>query len=239
MYNCIILGSGRSGTSMAAGLLAKSGYFMGNNLIPPRPANPKGFFESAQINRDINEVLMRPLLPEMVSGHGWLKILPYDTLIPKNATAVRRIKTMVAKQPFCYKDPRFCYTLPAWIPHVPRTKILCVFRHPASTATSIVRECNTAKYLRALPMDIPTALRIWCAMYGRIVHTLRSQGSWMFVHYNQLFEKDTLDEIKGFLELDTIDYSFPEKRLIRPQPDVNLTKNATNLYTTLCELSNR
>ena len=49
MYNCLILGSGRSGTSMAAGVLAKSGYFMGRNLIPPRPANPKGFFESEQI----------------------------------------------------------------------------------------------------------------------------------------------------------------------------------------------
>jgi len=44
MKNCIILGSGRSGTSMVAGTLAKSGYFMGDNLYPARESNPKGFF---------------------------------------------------------------------------------------------------------------------------------------------------------------------------------------------------
>jgi len=57
MKNCIILGSGRSGTSMLAGCLAKSGYFMGDNLYPAREANPKGFFEDPEINA-INEMLI-------------------------------------------------------------------------------------------------------------------------------------------------------------------------------------
>ena len=48
--NCLILGSGRSGTSMIAGILHKAGYFMGDNLYPPRSANPKGFFENWEIN---------------------------------------------------------------------------------------------------------------------------------------------------------------------------------------------
>lgn len=43
MYNIIILGSGRSGTSMMAGTLAKAGYFMGERLLPRNNANPKGF----------------------------------------------------------------------------------------------------------------------------------------------------------------------------------------------------
>ncbi|NIM13858.1 MAG: sulfotransferase family protein, partial [Candidatus Aminicenantes bacterium] len=54
MKNCLILGSGRSGTSMIAGILHKAGYFMGDNLYPPRSANPKGFFENWEIN-EINE----------------------------------------------------------------------------------------------------------------------------------------------------------------------------------------
>jgi hypothetical protein len=57
MKNCLILGSGRSGTSMIAGILHKAGYFMGDNLYPPRTANPKGFFENWEIN-EINEKIL-------------------------------------------------------------------------------------------------------------------------------------------------------------------------------------
>jgi hypothetical protein len=50
MYNLIVLGSGRSGTSMATGLFSQAGYFMGDNLYKPTVANPKGFFENEDIN---------------------------------------------------------------------------------------------------------------------------------------------------------------------------------------------
>jgi hypothetical protein len=63
MRNCIILGSGRCGTSMAAGCLAKAGYFMGEQLLPPRSANPKGLFEDEEIN-DINEQILAAYCPE-------------------------------------------------------------------------------------------------------------------------------------------------------------------------------
>jgi hypothetical protein len=43
--NCLILGSGRSGTSLAAGILAQAGYFMGDELWPVNIGNPKGQFE--------------------------------------------------------------------------------------------------------------------------------------------------------------------------------------------------
>ena len=48
--NIIILGSGRSGTSMVAGLFRNCGYYMGDNYILPRESNPKGFFEDSEIN---------------------------------------------------------------------------------------------------------------------------------------------------------------------------------------------
>ena len=42
MRNCLILGCGRSGTSMLAVSLASDGYYMGGKLYPERTANPKG-----------------------------------------------------------------------------------------------------------------------------------------------------------------------------------------------------
>ena len=46
MKDCIVLGSGRSGTSMVAGCLHGANYFMGDDLMPPTAGNPKGIFES-------------------------------------------------------------------------------------------------------------------------------------------------------------------------------------------------
>ncbi|RME58681.1 sulfotransferase family protein, partial [Candidatus Parcubacteria bacterium] len=62
MRNVLILGSGRSGTSMVAGTLAKAGYFMGTQFVPPRESNPKGFFEDHEIN-DINEAILKKVVP--------------------------------------------------------------------------------------------------------------------------------------------------------------------------------
>jgi len=57
MKNCLILGSGRSGTSMLAGMLHQAGYYMGESFHQPRDSNPKGFFEWYRINR-INEDIL-------------------------------------------------------------------------------------------------------------------------------------------------------------------------------------
>jgi len=72
MHNVIILGSGRSGTSMVAGTLAKAGYFMGDHLYPGRESNPKGFFEDPEIN-GINEALLAQIVPKRPRLFGrWL-----------------------------------------------------------------------------------------------------------------------------------------------------------------------
>src|ERR1700726_1587163 len=67
MRNCIILGCGRSGTSLASGLLAGSGYFMGDHLYPPSEGNPKGYFEDQDVNA-INEDLLEPVIPARPAG---------------------------------------------------------------------------------------------------------------------------------------------------------------------------
>src|SRR4051812_23204486 len=65
--SCIILGSGRSGTSMVAGTLRQCGYYMGPDLLNPGLSNPKGFFESREIN-ELNEDILRPFLPRKHEG---------------------------------------------------------------------------------------------------------------------------------------------------------------------------
>ena len=158
--NCLILGSGRSGTSMAAGILARAGYFMGAELWPADIGNPKGYFEDREVNK-INDELIAPAAPK-TPPHGLRKLLLGDIPILGNyqhwvavlrpgvsiscpPAMSRRIAAVAARQPFCLKDPRFSYTLSAWRPFIGDALLLCVFRDPAVTAASIVRECKRGR----------------------------------------------------------------------------------------------
>lgn len=166
--NCLILGSGRSGTSMAAGILAKAGYFMGEEIWPANEGNPKGQFEDREVNQ-INDQLIASVsskspphvlrrlfygdAPVLGDLQHWVAVLRPGVPIPCAPAMSGRIAAVTAHQPFCLKDPRFSYTLPAWRPHIGDALLLCVFRDPSVTASSIVRECNTADYMKPLGVD--------------------------------------------------------------------------------------
>jgi len=220
MFNCLIMGSGRSGTSAVAGTLRKAGYYMGDNLIPPREANPKGFFECADINLHSNEEILRAALPTMKDGTRWLGSIPLGTQLTPNAKAVQVMKQMVNKEPFCYKDPRFSYTLPAWRLFLRNTKYLCVFRHPASTIKSILKECRTAKYLQGFPMTAAIAANVWLSMYEHILQH-KDVGEWLFINYERIFQSRALDKIESFLQA-KVDRDFPVLELYRSTPDLSL-----------------
>ena len=162
MRNCIILGSGRSGTSMVAGVVRKSGYFMGQRLNPGNETNPKGQFEDPEINR-INEELLSQVTPSRppgvigklffrtrpVLGQRWLARLPLEASIPSPSYLKKRIEVLTKREPFCFKDPRFSYTLPAWKPFLKNVVLICVFRHPGSVVTSILNFDVQNKALKA------------------------------------------------------------------------------------------
>lgn len=236
MYNCLIMGSGRSGTSMVTGTLSKSGYYMGPKLIPPRNANPKGFFESSFINRDINEALMKPLISNMSPGQYWLADLPTDINLAVTEPIEQNIKHAVAQEPFCYKDPRFSFTLHAWRPYLKNTRFVCVFRHPASTATSIVKECQDAPYLRSLNMTHAAAYENYRAVYESILHKHQHIGNWLFVHYDQMLTIAGVARLADFLQAE-VDATFPEKQFKRSTELGKVPSNIMNIFHRLLDLS--
>jgi hypothetical protein len=239
MHNCLILGSGRSGTSMIGGTLAAGGYFFGDKLIPPRPANPKGFFESGVVN-NVNERILQKAMPNLRYGHRWLGLLSIAGIknLHQDKLIKQDIKKLLAKTPFCYKDPRFCYTLPIWQPYLRNTKFICIFRHPTSTIHSIIKECNVAPYLRTMKINVKKAQNIWRLMYTHVVHLHCKHGEWLFVHYDQMFEHNMLTTIEGFLQT-TVNKHFPEKQLKKPlKNNIKLEQETQDVYDTLCQLAN-
>ncbi len=248
MRNVIIMGSGRSGTSMVAGCLAKAGYFMGKRFPRPRASNPKGFFEGAEINR-INEKLLSQVVPKrpfltgkwthknLPKNHQrWLAYVPPDAQIESSSSIDRRIRKLCSNQPFCFKDPRFCYTLPVWRPFLSDTVFVCIFREPSRTVSSILKECQSVKYLRSLNMTSSQAFIVWTEMYKRILDKHRYKGDWLFIHCDQIIKGvglDRLENVTGAL----VDRSFVEKTLLRSIPQHEVPDSTQKMYKKLLDLA--
>ncbi len=253
--SCLILGTGRSGTSMLSGLLYEAGYYFGENLYPGRPTNPKGFFECALVNR-LNEELLRsgddadtaytrsfsarqPGRPRKNPGLGrrWLCALEAPVSADHTPVAAReRIRQLAARQPFAYKDPRFCYTLPAWEPHLPpNTVFLCIFRHPAVTVASILKEVQTMSYLQDLDLDTDVAHAIYRLQYAQVLrYAAQRPEQFVFVHYQQILQGDGIARVSERLGV-PLTPRFVDPRLQRSRPAVPAPVETLQVYQRLCE----
>lgn len=249
MHNSLILGSGRSGTSLLTGVLSKSGYFMGNNLYPGGPGNPYGFFESWDIN-SINEEIIWEITPKRtpilsrwffknrpLRQQLWLAKIKPGTPIPKPAGISERIQSLVAQTPYCFKDPRFSYTLNIWRPFLTDCKFVCVFRDPRKTAISILHEIENNETLIGLVYTIEDALKVWEYMYTHILEEHILNGDWLFIHYDQLMTEEGLKKVGKFLET-PVDLSFPDASLKRSQATGKMSINLEKIYLELCHLAN-
>ena len=256
MKNCLIMGSGRSGTSMLSGILHASGYFMGEKLHLPRESNPKGFFEWWKINL-INEEILAPFgstaysrLINKLRGMNsvrspgnkqrWLLSLPESVRVRNESQALmENIRSVIANPPFCFKDPRFCYTLPVWRPLLdPETVFICVFREPHITAESILRECRARDYLQSLHITRDLALQVWYRMYSHLLAwNADVMHRFFFVHYDQVYDGSAMEPLSQFLDV-KLNSGFVDQSLKRTVSSHVPPRKASALYRRLCELAN-
>jgi len=159
----IILGMHRSGTSMLAGLLATAyGFFPGETeeLIPPRYANAKGYYERGDVVRQNDRFMQYARLnmpmfhsnilytPWVITQYENYYTSPYEML---NNTASEDITTALNFMnnehpivpdhptiPWLQKDPRMCVTLRTWLPFIKKPPaIIITYRHPAEVGHSV------------------------------------------------------------------------------------------------------
>lgn len=243
-----VLGAGRSGTSLLAGLFRSSGLFMGAQAYKSREANPHGFYEDREVN-GINEALIASLLPAAsaaerpAAGQHWLARLPLEAhqMLQADTASKDRINGLYAQGPSCFKDPRFCYTLQVWRDLLPTSqqeeaRFLCVFRDPASVLASVLKELHDAPYLRSLVISVDQILACWCLQYRHVLERHSRSGSWLFVAYPQLFTAAGLDRIEAFTGR-RLDRSLPDKQLNRSRPLQAVSAEAVALYQQLCGLA--
>ena len=256
MKNCLVMGFGRSGTSLMGGILHQAGYYMGDNLYPPRHSNPMGFFENDFIN-GINEQILekydhsklnqdypkfdKPWSPyRPYYGHRWLTFIDPETVIDQVDPSIEeKIKIAVSKPCFAYKDPRFDYTLPVWNKYLDDDVILiCMFRQPDITVESVIKECATAEYLAQFHIDRDLAYSLWCNSYTHLLRHMEQldEKRFVFIHYQQLLDKEALSGLSEIIQAQ-LDYSFVYHDLNRSRAGGDIPANVSKIYRTLCDLS--
>jgi GT2 family glycosyltransferase len=232
----VVLGAGRSGTSMLAGTLAHSGWFAGGETYPGRDSNPKGFFETREIN-GINEYLLAGVQkPEDKLGdwQRWLMRVPVGTRFELPEDLAARVRALAGRRPFAFKDPRLCATFGAWTPHLGDFARLVVFREPQRTAHSTLEEIARQPYLAGVELGYRGALELWTSMHRHLLETHAAEGDWLFVHAAQMFTPAGLERLESFLGA-PVARDFPEPALQRSPVAGELPADAAALYRELCE----
>ncbi len=150
----------RSGTSLSASLLEKSGLNIGDDLMSNGFDNKKGHFEDWEI-LDIHEkdLKLKSLDPRALSGN----IRP-PLCFEKES--INRIEAFLEKKHkfdlWGWKEPRTTLYLEAWKQIVPNTKCIAVFRHYDEVADSLIRRYNY-KLKKGVAMDLKTRIKHFLA----------------------------------------------------------------------------
>ena len=136
-----ITGMHRSGTSMVAKMLNSCGLCLGaeSALVAPSRDNPNGYWE----NKDFVS-LNNGILSEFGSSWDYPRRLPDgwesdQKMVPYRARVEVLLQGLKGHEPWGWKDPRTCLTLPFWMSILPQTKVVVCLRNPLEVVLSLHR----------------------------------------------------------------------------------------------------
>ncbi len=210
----VVLGVGRSGTSLAMQALESMGMRVSKNVIPADVSNPKGFYEDADIV-EIHKKLLGALTPNptMPLREGWKN----DPITRKKQQELKElVERQVEAGPgiWGFKDPRTATFLPIWIRVFNQLKIVPRFvlavRRPEAIIQSFSQQYSNDQAFAELIF----LMRTLDALY----HT---GGDYHMVQYEHWFldPEDTMQRLSAFALGDTVSTinanAFIEKRLNR------------------------
>jgi hypothetical protein len=153
MNNClIIIGMGRSGTSLVSSVLQKSGLFIGDSLLGATPHNINGHFE----NVDFYNFHKKALAFLSLNTDGWV-LQTIEELNNEFEIEAREIIKQNSREQWGWKDPRTTLFLPFWEKLIPEAKYIFLYRNPWDVADSLFRRAKDP----FMDEDPVLALKFW------------------------------------------------------------------------------
>ena len=178
-----VVGLGRSGSSLLAGMLHKFGFNMGDRLIKADSGNPSGYYEDMEL-LGINEEILE-------ESNATIRDI---TLTPKSTKRIeKRIDKWIANR-LKYgksggKDPRVRLTLPLFMQRKPEVfkRVIYIQRERESSAKSLLKRDN-------VPLDI--SRKLWDTYTKRGVKDLKNLGLEVYEIQLEPFTKNLEKEFK-------------------------------------------
>jgi len=228
-----------------------SAYYLGDDYIPAREGNPTGFNEDSVINHTNARLIWRM----------WSMTLPRRLRLPQPAVH-RDIRALwiarpflrlfrglpaqdhadmlarFARQPFCFKDPRFSITLPFWRQYLPKnTKFIVVFRDPVRTAGSMIREAE--RYTPPLQLSEDWCVKHWKTIYQWILSdSRRERDKWHFVYFDDVISGQAVVPLETFTNT-KLNASAVDSRITRERWDGSIPASCRSVWDRLIEESQR
>jgi hypothetical protein len=171
----VVLGTHRSGTSTASGILHILGLDLGNAVMGGNECNPRGFFENYRImfyNADLLSKLHVNWHNTTVLPNDWWKSA---AIVPE----IERLKNLIlddyrSDAPMLFKDPRICILLPVYLEAFKEFEIepffVLAYRNPNEVAESLKKRDGFSR---------DKSLRIW------LDHMLKAEK--YSRHYSRIF----------------------------------------------------
>ncbi len=162
----LVLGMHRSGTSALAGALHKLGFGLPANLLPPAPDNTGGYFESKDLTRLNEEILV-------AAGTSWHdpSPIPAEWFASAGALAFREravalvAQALTAAPMIVLKDPRLCRLLPFWRSCLTNMNVsfgsVLILRDPREVAQSLQVRVLTELTRPGGPLSLARAHWLW------------------------------------------------------------------------------
>jgi hypothetical protein len=215
-----ILGTPRSGTSLTARLLNVAGLFIGeeDELHPPGPGNPAGFWETRRAARLNHRILFEFL---GIDNSDAPNLAPGWERSPELDVERERARALIAEvfgdhSVWGWKDPRNSITLPFWQRLLPPMRYVICLRNPVDMAASgalFARE-------RGVTPDRRRSFALWeCYVASAIVNT--SGQPRMFARYEDYFHdwRAAADRLAGFAGLGPVTGTDKEREIDRHLDD--------------------
>ena len=193
-----ILGLPRSGTSMVAGILKKTGFWCGSTLNGDGN-NPKGYFE----HKVVREQIIKPMLTAMDCDPLGVRRLPDLDALESQPKLKRRLYEVLKsdgyrdQRPWLYKDAKLTLLWPLFREAFPEARWLIVKRD----VDSFVGSCLRTSFMRQHSSD-PEFWRAFADAYDQRIEALKSEA-------DQIYEVYTPDFFSGdYTALESLSVDF-------------------------------
>lgn len=200
-----ITGMHRSNTSALGKVIYEAGYNMGDKLMPPSKANPKGYFEDEDI------INFEESLIQKITGYRfkfWYidKDVKLDMNLLSEEDYTKAKKLILSKlgqsDHFIWKSPRSSLLLNFWKKLFPNLSVIMLYRHYDLVANSLVNRGDMWKFSKLRFFQKRKALNIWHKYNLEILRYYNSnkKSSILLRSPNVFIEENWEQVINKFLE---------------------------------------